>query len=79
MAVSPLGVPMKGERKVGRLKQPEVGSEKANRTIHTVFIELNTSKGHSSQLRSLKEDAGGSQIMKPTPVRNVSVTILRLP
>ena len=75
MTAGPLGLPRKGERKVGGFKNPEGGSDEANRLIRTVFTNMYSSKGHISHFRYLKQDAGGVQITKPTPVIKGFVTI----
>ena len=43
-----LGVPRKGERKGGKVKNPEGGSDEANRPSRTMFSDQYSSKGHSS-------------------------------
>ena len=40
VTVTPLGAPRNRERKGGRLKTPEVGSDEANQPSHSMFPEM---------------------------------------
>ena len=75
MTSGPLGAPRKGERKGGRLKKPDGGSDESNQPSRTMFPDLYSYKGHSAHCIALKQDPGGGQRTKSDSVRNRSVTI----